>query len=86
MAAISKFQFEQLCHACAHHTDRDTDPDVTIRVCWDSDRLDLARVGITPDPALLCSDAAREPEVLAWAIARGRREKVRGCVEEEWLR
>ncbi len=35
---------------------------------WDADRLDLGRVGITPLPERLCTDAARA--LLPWAQAR----------------
>ena len=52
--------FRLLHRACAGHTHERTDPDVTIRTCWDSDRLDLGRVGITPHPSRLCTDAAQE--------------------------
>ena len=62
--------FEVLAYACAHHTDGTHHPDVTICTCWDADRLDLGRVGIRPDPCRLCTTAAREPEILAWAIGR----------------
>lgn len=32
----------------------------TIGVCWDADRLDLTRVGMTPKPKLLSTQAARD--------------------------
>jgi uncharacterized protein len=64
------FQLQQLEFACAHHTDGLLDADVTIQTCWDADRLDLGRVGIEPDPARLCTEAARRPEILAWAWRR----------------
>lgn len=47
--------------------------DPTIATCWDADRLDLLRVGIRPDPARLVTEAARDPEVLEWAMARSGR-------------
>ncbi len=50
------------------HTDGLTDGDVTLQTCWDADRLDLGRVGITPDADLLCTDAARA--LIDWADAR----------------
>ncbi|MCA9790206.1 MAG: hypothetical protein KC910_00365 [Candidatus Eremiobacteraeota bacterium] len=34
--------------------------DPTIATCWDSDRLDLDRVGVDPDPAFLSTAAARK--------------------------
>ena len=38
---------------------------LTIAVCWDADRLNLWRVYITPDPRLLSTKAARDPELIA---------------------
>ena len=43
-------EFRLLHRACAGHTHERTHPDVTIQTCWDADRLDLGRVGITPAP------------------------------------
>ena len=45
--------------ACAGHTDGRTSADPTIGACWDADRLDLPRVGITPVAALMSTDAGR---------------------------
>jgi uncharacterized protein len=42
----------------------------TIQASWDADRLDLGRVGTTPDPARLCTAAARDPEMFRWAGQR----------------
>lgn len=63
-------RFEQLAYACAYHTAGLVDAELTVRTCWDADRLDLGRVGILPDPQRLCTAAARDPEVLRWAIRR----------------
>ncbi|MCD6286826.1 MAG: hypothetical protein J7M39_13020 [Anaerolineae bacterium] len=65
-------QFEQLIYACAEHTRGLTDTDITIGTCWDADRLDLARVGIIPDPKRLCTEAARDPAIRKWAVRRSR--------------
>jgi uncharacterized protein len=67
---LDRLQLEQLTFACARHTEGLLDADATIQTCWDADRLDLGRVGIEPDPARLCTDAARRPETLAWAWQR----------------
>ena len=58
-------RFELLFEACRLHTDGHTDGDPTLQACWDADRLDLGRVGITPQPRRLCTDAARK--LIAWA-------------------
>jgi uncharacterized protein len=60
--------FELLFEASRLHTDGFTDGDVTVQTCWDADRLDLGRVGITPDPDQLCTDAARG--LIKWAHER----------------
>jgi uncharacterized protein len=62
--------FALLYRACDRHTDALTDPDVTVRTCFDADRLDLGRVGVVPDPKYLCTDYARTPAVIDWAHTR----------------
>ena len=52
-------EFELLTEACRLHTDGLVDGDVTVQTCWDADRLDLGRVGITPRFDRLCTAAAR---------------------------
>ncbi len=59
-----------LAFACEFHTDGLVDGDETVQTCWDSDRLDLGRVGIRPQATKLCTAAARAPEMIAWAYAR----------------
>ena len=56
--------------ACEDHTKGYTTGDITVRTCWDSDRLDLGRVGIKPDPAYLCTDIGRDKTTIKWAYAR----------------
>lgn len=63
-------QFQFLYKACAKHNLGYTEADITIQTCWDADRLDLGRTGILPKPQFLCTDAARDPEVIEWAIQR----------------
>lgn len=36
--------------AMQFHTVRAESKELIVHACWDSDRLDLGRVGITPDP------------------------------------
>ncbi len=73
-----------LYEACAAHTDGLTEADVTIQVCWDSDRLDLGRVGIIPAPMKLCTAAAKTWEVIQWADGRAAFEVVPELVKGEW--
>ena len=59
--------FEQLRFACVHHADGEISLDSTIGTCWDADRLDLGRVGITLRAEYLSTKAARRPDFLRWA-------------------
>lgn len=77
-------EFKLLCHACEGHTHELTHPDVTIQTCWDSDRLDLGRVGITPHPSRLCTEFAKLPETITWADRRAVQDHVPSFVGEEW--
>jgi uncharacterized protein len=54
-------------HACTLHADGQTSADPTVGVCWDADRLNLWRVGITPARRLLSTAAARAPALLDWS-------------------
>ena len=48
-------RFEKLIHACANHTIEPFTEDATIDSCYDADRLDLGRVGMTPSPAKMAT-------------------------------
>ncbi|MEQ1902914.1 MAG: hypothetical protein ABL888_01855 [Pirellulaceae bacterium] len=61
-------RFDLLYEACRLHTNGLTAGDPTLLTCWDADRLDLGRVGITPLPDRLATDAGRE--LLEWAHRR----------------
>lgn len=76
--------FRMLVHAIRHHTAGGCDSDVTVQVCWDSDRLELARAGINPDPRLLCTPKAREAETIRWANQRARGGWVATGVLDRW--
>lgn len=65
---LDDHRFELLFEACRLHTDGHTTGDPTLLACWDADRLDLGRVGITPDPRRLGTQAARD--LLGWAHVR----------------
>ena len=54
-----------LAHAMRHHDRGRVSDDPLVGVCWDSDRLDLMRVGIWPDPALLSTAGGRQPDRIA---------------------
>jgi len=59
-------QFGRLLEACARHTDARFSDDPTVGVCFDSDRLNLWRVGTTPEARYLSTDSALEDEIQHW--------------------
>lgn len=65
-------ELDLLTQAVRLHTRGLLEADITVQTCWDSDRLDLWRAGIRPSPGRLCTPQARDPEVIAWAMARSR--------------
>ena len=72
LLGIDQSQLDLLLHACAEHADGKVSTDPTIGSCWDADRLDLPRVGITPRPELFSTGIARNgakppAESPAWA-------------------
>jgi uncharacterized protein len=77
-------QLDLLYEACAGHTDGGTDGDITIQTCWDSDRLDLGRVGICPNPERICTPAAKRPDILNWADGRAGFQVVPEFINDEW--
>lgn len=78
-------QLELLTFACIHHTGGATEGDVTVRTCWDADRLDLWRVGITPRPSKLCTEPARDSNLQSWAKARSLTDYTPPFVTEDWV-
>ena len=47
---LNDLEIVQLKEACRLHTLRHKTEDATVNACFDADRLDLGRVGITPNP------------------------------------
>lgn len=70
MPQLTDEQFEKLRFACHHHHKGQLSDDPTIGSCWDADRLDLGRVGVYPDPDFLCTETAKQREVIEWAYER----------------
>lgn len=52
---LSRGNLNKLCCAIAGHSYGEVSSDITIQTCWDADRLDLPRVGITPSIEYLSS-------------------------------
>ncbi len=82
---LSDEEFALLDMACRYHTDGRTDGDVTVQACWDADRLDLGRADIQPDPRHLCTAAAKDPALMAWADGRARQKMVPEFAAREWF-
>ena len=58
-ADFPHFDVARLCDGIAHHADGTITDDFLIGCLWDADRLDLRRLGITPNPRLLSTPIAR---------------------------
>ena len=81
---LDDHEFRLLYRACEGHTHERTHPDITIQTCWDSDRLDLGRVGITPHPSKLCTEVAKTKKMIQWADGRASFRVVPTLVLDEW--
>jgi uncharacterized protein len=82
---VNPHQLTLLAAACRDHTDGLIDAELSIQICWDADRLDLARVGISPQPERLCTPAARDAGQLDWANHRARRGYSPPYVASDWM-
>ena len=51
-------QLDTLCFAMQHHSGGEVSTNATIQTCWDSDRLDLGRVGIKPSAQYISEEAS----------------------------
>ena len=67
---LNDADFSLLITACELHTSAVTHENMTVQACFDSDRLDLGRVGIIPDPKYLCTPLAKKQEIIEWACKR----------------
>ena len=67
--ALDDTRLAVLVDACTRHDQGDVSDDPTTGACWDADRLNLWRVGITPEARLLSTWPARERELIDEARA-----------------
>jgi len=63
-------EFALLTTACELHTNTLNHENITVQACFDSDRLDLGRVGIYPDPDRLCTTMAKKKKTIESAYHR----------------
>jgi uncharacterized protein len=63
-------EMDLLQFACVHHSDGMTQGDATVLTCWDADRLDLGRVGISLRAEYLGTEAARSQTSMVKANRR----------------
>ena len=63
--ALDDEAFGLLVTALEGHTHSTGHDSLTVCTCWDADRLDLARVGITPDPQRMCTHEGKDPAMIA---------------------
>jgi hypothetical protein len=63
---VAKGQLDTLVTACKLHTEAERSSDPTLGVCWDSDRLNLWRVGVQPSIRFLSTVPAWEPSRIEW--------------------
>lgn len=57
---LDDLRMDLLVTACQIHNGGPPQTEPTLAVCLDADRLDLGRVGITPDPSLLSTTTAQD--------------------------
>ena len=57
---VNKVQFEQLSFAIRNHTEGTLSDDPAIGTCWDSDRLDIGRVGKYPSKKYMSTVPGKE--------------------------
>jgi uncharacterized protein len=73
--ALSSSELNTLKDACYYHSQDTCRGNVTMQTCYDADRLDLGRPGvhIKVDPYYLCTEAAKDPEMISWAYQQSQR-------------
>jgi uncharacterized protein len=82
---VSSDQLDLLTVACQDHTSGKTKADLTVQICWDADRLDLARAGIMPEKDKLCTPSAMQEPILDWANKRALQEYTPAYVKKDWF-
>lgn len=91
LRGLSEANFQRLCEACRWHTARRHHEDVTVGACWDADRLDIGRVGITlsaaflnTPPAIAIAKSGDLSVLEAWEAEFLRAERSRRLAHGRW--
>lgn len=72
---LSPSQFQQLLFAIERHSEQAKPISTTVAACWNADRLDLGRVGITPDARLMCREALPPSDIIYTIHQSAQRER-----------
>ncbi len=68
LVTLNDRQYQQLKEALIFHNDDNAmSDDITIKTCWDADRLDLWRVGIKPNPKYMFTNFGKSQEMIDFA-------------------
>ncbi len=67
---LERHELGLLLRAIGGHSHGGTEEDPIVQICWDSDRLDLGRVGTMPLAQYLCTDHAKHPSTIKAAYNR----------------
>ncbi len=85
VSQLSTENRDRLYDAIEHHTSGGTSGDMAIQICWDSDRLDLPRVGIlNVDDRFLSEFTGQNGAVIDWAKHRAVGRDVPNRVFRDW--
>jgi uncharacterized protein len=76
LRSLSDDEFDLLHTACCLHTSASSHENITIKTCFDADRLDLGRVGTVPHPKYLCTATAKSTKMISWALENSRTGKI----------
>lgn len=67
---LDEASFELLLEACRYHSGGLIPKSIIVGTCWDADRLDLLRVGTTPDARFMTTEYAKRDETISQACGR----------------
>ena len=67
---INEQEKKLLSYACEFHSKGLVEGDLTVRTCWDADRLDLGRGGLRPDTKKLCTALGKQKDFFEQAYQR----------------